>query len=297
MNTDLKTLSTEAINPNSPQLDQLSARDIVALMNREDAGVAAAVERELDSIAQAVDLLKETFTQGGRLISLGAGTSGRLGVLDASECPPTFSTDRFIALIAGGDDALRFALEGAEDDTHQVVEDLKQLQLQAHDCVLGIAASGRTPYVIAGLAYARQIGAKTLSLACNKAALISNYADVAMEVEVGPELLSGSTRLKAGTATKMVLNMLSTASMVLMGKVYDNLMVDVRATNDKLKERALNILVHLTQMDEAAARTLLKSQNYQLKRCVVMHTLGIDAASAQARLDAVQGHLRDALKK
>ena len=296
MNTQTEHLNTEQRHPQTSQLDELDALALVHVMNAADATIHQAVAQRAEQIAQAIELIYHTHQQGGRLISFGAGTSGRLGVLDASECPPTFSTtDEFIALMAGGDEALRSAVEGAEDDRLAIVEQLKALNFSSKDCALGIAASGRTPYVAAGLAYARSVGAKSIALACNKQALISRGVDVAIEVDVGPEILTGSTRLKAGTATKMVLNMLSTGSMVLAGKVYENLMVDVQASNEKLKDRCVRIVVQATGCLEAQAHALLSQNAYHVKRVIVMIKLGLNASQAQDRLDQARGHLKKAL--
>jgi len=298
MKTHTDHLQTETRNPNTMHLDRLDAYQLVELMNQEDASIHIAVQAELVSIAQAVKLVHQTIEQGGRLISFGAGTSGRLAILDASECPPTFSTtNEFIALIAGGDKALVEPIEGAEDQKDEIIEALKALKLNAKDCALGVAASGRTPYVIAGLTYATQVKAKTIALSCNKSAQISKLADVAIEVDVGPEVLTGSTRLKAGTATKMVLNMVSTASMVLAGKVYENLMVDVKASNDKLKDRALRIVMQACAVDQATAQQALLECHYRVKQAIVMIKRSCSAEQANAILLKTKGHIRSALEE
>jgi N-acetylmuramic acid 6-phosphate etherase len=298
MKTHTDHLQTETRNPNTMHLDRLDAYQLVELMNQEDASIHIAVQAELVSIAQAVKLVHQTIEQGGRLISFGAGTSGRLAILDASECPPTFSTtNEFIALIAGGDKALVEPIEGAEDKEDEIIEALKALKLNAKDCALGVAASGRTPYVVAGLTYATQVGAKTIALSCNKSAQISKLADVAIEVDVGPEVLTGSTRLKAGTATKMVLNMVSTASMVLAGKVYENLMVDVKASNDKLKDRALRIVMQACAVDQATAQQALLECHYRVKQAIVMIKRSCSAEQANAILLKTKGHIRSALEE
>ncbi len=237
----LKQLTSEQRNSASLNLDQLSALEIVQLMNQEDQKVALAVNDQLAQIAQAVEVIVSAFQQGGRLIYQGAGTSGRLGVLDASECPPTFGVPfgQVIGLIAGGDRAIRKAVENAEDNREAGKVDLMQIQLSDKDVVVGLAVSGRTPYVLGGLAYAKSLGAKTIAISCNAHSEMAEIADIAITPIVGAEVLTGSSRLKAGTAQKMVLNMLSTASMVLMGKCYQNLMVDVQATNEKLRHRAV----------------------------------------------------------
>lgn len=298
MKTQTDHLQTETRNPNTMHLDRLDAFQLVELMNQEDAKIHEAVHAELSSIAKAVELIHQTIEQGGRLISFGAGTSGRLAILDASECPPTFSTtDEFIALIAGGSKALVEPIEGAEDKEDEIIEALKSLKFNEKDCALGVAASGRTPYVIAGLKYAKQLSAKTITLACNKSAQMSTYADVPIEIDVGPEILTGSTRLKAGTATKMVLNMLSTASMVLSGKVYENLMVDVRPTNDKLKDRALRIVMQACLVDQATAQNALIQTEYKVKLAILMLKRSCSVQDAQVILQKAKGHIRVALNE
>ena len=241
---DINKMTTEQRNEKTMHLDELSTEDFVALMNQEDQTVAQAIAKENTSIARVIDTVIEGFKQGGRLIYMGAGTSGRLGVLDAAECVPTFSVTRddVIGLIAGGAKAMTEAVEGAEDSKTLGKQDLKHLKLNETDTVIGLAASGRTPYVIGGLEYANTIGANTAAIACNKNTAIGAVADIAIEIEVGPEILTGSTRLKSGTAQKLVLNMISTGAMVGIGKVYENLMVDVQPTNEKLRRRALNII-------------------------------------------------------
>jgi N-acetylmuramic acid 6-phosphate etherase len=245
---DLARLVTEGRNPDSADIDRLSARQIVELMNREDARVAEAVGREAEPIARAVELIAERLRAGGRLVYIGAGTSGRLGVLDASECPPTFNSPpgQVIGLIAGGSAALTRAVEGAEDREEDGAADLRLARLSAADVLVGIATSGRTPYVIGGLKHARSIGAATIGLSCNPQSALHEHADIAITPVVGPEVVSGSTRLKAGTATKMVLNMLSTGTMVRLGKTYGNLMVDLQARNAKLVERSARIVSLVT---------------------------------------------------
>lgn len=233
----LDKLTTETRNEASMTLDQMSVQEAIALMNQEDRRVPEAIEQVLPQIEAAIKLIVKSFNQDGRLIYMGAGTSGRLGVLDAAECVPTFSTppEMVVGLIAGGEKAMLSAVEGAEDSAEFGRDDLKELKLTDKDTVVGIAASGRTPYVKGGLAYAQEVGASTVSVACNKGAEISEYSQVAIEVDAGAEVLTGSTRLKAGTAQKLILNMLSTVSMVQIGKVYKNLMVDVQPTNEKLR--------------------------------------------------------------
>jgi len=299
-NTDinLKTMSTENRNPNTMDLDVMSSLDIVKAMNNEDKKVPLAVEQELDNIAKIVDLCIDSLNQGGRIYYIGAGTSGRLGVLDASECPPTFgvSADLFNGLIAGGEKAFLKAVEGAEDSLVLAEEDLKGHNLSSKDMVIGIAASGRTPYVIGGLQYARSIGARTGSVSCNKNSKISGHADVAVEVICGPEVLTGSTRLKAGTAQKLILNMISTATMVRMGKSYQNLMVDVEQTNEKLHVRAVHIIAEATGVSEDLAEKTLAEAGNSAKLAIVMILASCSKEEALERLNKAQGHVRDAIK-
>ena len=244
----LETMLSEQRNPNTLHIDALSSLEIVTLLNHEDKQVAFAVEKNLPRIAQAVEHIVAAFQSGGRLVYMGAGTSGRLGVLDASECPPTFGvpSSMVVGLIAGGEAALRNAVEGAEDNREAGEQDLRHIHFSRKDVLVGIAASGRTPYVIGGLQYAKQLGATTISLVSNPNASMSDIADIAITTAVGPEALTGSSRLKSGTAQKMVLNMLTTAAMIRLGKCYQNLMVDVQATNQKLKARAILIVMQAT---------------------------------------------------
>lgn len=292
-----ENLTTEAANPDSTDLDRLSSIELVRLINAEDATIAAAVAAQTEAIAGAVDLITARLANGGRLIYAGAGTSGRLGVLDASECPPTFNAhpEQVVGLIAGGDRALRHAIEGAEDSKDFAVEELRRLGLSARDVVVGIAASGTTPYVIAALDEARSAGAATIGLTCNRDAPIVAHADISIAVVTGPEVLAGSTRMKAGTATKMVLNILTTASMVRLGKTYGNLMVDMRASNEKLIGRSLRILQALTGLDLAEARTVLDASDGELKTAIAAQRLGITAGQARQKLQAAGGRLRAAL--
>jgi len=291
-------LSTESANPASVDLDVLSTLELVGLINREDATVAAAVASQAPAIAEAIDRVSERLARGGRLFYIGAGTSGRLGVLDASECPPTFNADpeQVQGLIAGGDSALRLSVEGAEDSAEAGASDLARAGVTGDDAVLGIAASGSTPYVRGALEYAQSVGALCLALSCNDNAPIAECAEVMIAPVVGPEVLAGSTRMKAGTATKMVLNTLSTGIMVRLGKTYGNLMVDVRASNRKLENRSLRMLTHLTGLSEPAARERLASAGGELKTAVVAERLGIDVEAARTKLEAVGGRLRAALE-
>jgi N-acetylmuramic acid 6-phosphate etherase len=293
----LNQLTTEQRNPASENIDRLSALEIVHLMNREDALVAAAVGRVAETIAQAVEGIAARMRAGGRLIYIGAGTSGRLGVLDATECPPTFSTPPglVIGLIAGGPTALTRAVEGAEDHPEFAERDLAEVHLSAADAVVGIASSGRTPYVIGGLKFARRIGALAIGLSCNDASALAAECEVCIVPVVGPEVISGSTRLKAGTATKMVLNMLTTGTMVLLGKTYGNLMVDLRATNTKLVHRTRRIVSMLTGITEEQAEAVLADCDGELKTAVVVQSRQVPPVEARAILEDCGGHLRKAM--
>jgi N-acetylmuramic acid 6-phosphate etherase len=291
-------LTTEQNNPESVAIDQMDPIQIAMLMNREDLKVVAAVERVLPDIARAIETVTERVQAGGRLIYIGAGTSGRLGVLDASECPPTFNTPPalVVGLIAGGHRALTNAIEGAEDNRHAGEEDLRGVELNAQDVVCGIATSGRTPYVLGGLAYAQSLGAATLGVTCNEVSELTEVSDVLIAPVVGPEILSGSTRLKAGTATKMVLNMISTGTMIRIGKTYGNWMVDLRATNVKLKDRSIRIVSGITGLDRQRAESLLARCDGEVKTAIVSQALGIDRTEAQQRLKAAGGRLRAAIQ-
>ena len=294
----LSTLITEQRNPNSMHVDSLSALEIVQLMNEEDKQVPLAIEKCLPQIAQAVECIVAAFQQGGRLVYIGAGTSGRLGVLDASECPPTFgvSPEMVKGIIAGGEHALRHPIEGAEDSKAQAVIDLQTIQFSSKDVLVGIAASGRTPYVIGALEYAKSLGSVTVSIASNPNSAMANIVDIAIDTVVGPEVLTGSSRLKSGTAQKLVLNMLTTASMILMGKCYQNLMVDVQASNEKLKARAIRIVMQATDCDKALAEETLKQADQNAKLAIMMILSGLDRAQAEALLEKHHGKLQLALK-
>ena len=294
----LSTLITEQRNPNSMNVDSLSALEIVQLMNEEDKQVPLAIEKCLPQIAQAVECIVAAFQQGGRLVYIGAGTSGRLGVLDASECPPTFgvSPEMVKGIIAGGERALRHPIEGAEDSKSQAVVDLQTIQFSSKDVLVGIAASGRTPYVIGALEYAKSLGSVTVSIASNPNSAMANIVDIAIDTVVGPEVLTGSSRLKSGTAQKLVLNMLTTASMILMGKCYQNLMVDVQASNEKLKARAIRIVMQATDCDKALAEETLKQADQNAKLAIMMILSGLDRAQAEALLEKHHGKLQLALK-
>lgn len=294
----LSTLITEQRNPNSMHVDSLSALEIVQLMNKEDKQVPLAIEKCLPQIAQAVACIVAAFQQGGRLVYIGAGTSGRLGVLDASECPPTFgvSPEMVKGIIAGGERALRHPIEGAEDSKTHAVVDLQTIQFSSKDVLVGIAASGRTPYVIGALEYAKSLGSVTVSIASNPNSAMANIVDIAIDTIVGPEVLTGSSRLKSGTAQKLVLNMLTTASMILMGKCYQNLMVDVQASNEKLKARAIRIVMQATDCDKALAEETLKQADQNAKLAIMMILSGLDRAQAEALLEKHHGKLQLALK-
>ena len=294
----LSTLITEQRNPNSMHVDSLSALEIVQLMNKEDKQVPLAIEKCLPQIAQAVECIVAAFQQGGRLVYIGAGTSGRLGVLDASECPPTFgvSPEMVKGIIAGGERALRHPIEGAEDSKTQAVVDLQTIQLSSKDVLVGIAASGRTPYVIGALGYAKSLGSVTVSIASNPNSAMANIVDIAIDTVVGPEVLTGSSRLKSGTAQKLVLNMLTTASMILMGKCYQNLMVDVQASNEKLKARAIRIVMQATDCDKSLAEETLKQADQNAKLAIMMILSGLDRVQAEALLEKHHGKLQLALK-
>lgn len=294
----LSTLITEQRNPNSMNVDSLSALEIVQLMNKEDKQVPLAIEKCLPQIAQAVECIVAAFQQGGRLVYIGAGTSGRLGVLDASECPPTFgvSPEMVKGIIAGGERALRHPIEGAEDSKAQAVFDLQTIHFSSKDVLVGIAASGRTPYVIGSLEYAKSLGSVTVSIASNPNSAMANIVDIAIDTVVGPEVLTGSSRLKSGTAQKLVLNMLTTASMILMGKCYQNLMVDVQASNEKLKARAIRIVMQATDCDKALAEETLKQADQNAKLAIMMILSGLDRAQAEALLEKHHGKLQLALK-
>lgn len=293
---DLDKLTTERRNNDTFDLDQMTVAEALGKMNREDHKVAEAVKKQLPAIQPVIEAAVAAFEKGGRLIYIGAGTSGRLGVLDAAECVPTFGVDPglVIGLIAGGQEAMTVAVEGAEDDPDLGKTDLQKLALTAKDLVIGIAASGRTPYVIGGLDYAAQIGATTASIACNPEAEISQHATFPVEVDCGPEFLTGSTRLKAGSAQKMILNMISTIAMIGIGKVYNNLMVDVRPTNEKLIERSKRIIMEATDADYDTAAIYFEAADKNVKLAIVMLLTGAPKAEAKRRLQAAKGFVRKA---
>ncbi|MCP1629119.1 N-acetylmuramic acid 6-phosphate etherase [Citrobacter amalonaticus] len=294
---NLGALVSETRNPQTMDLDALSTLDLVHRFNQQDTLVAEAVKATLPDVASAVDAAAEALKSGGRIIYMGAGTSGRLGVLDASECPPTFGVPHglVVGLIAGGPGALLKAVEGAEDNAQLGEDDLIALNLAPQDLVVGLAASGRTPYVIGGLKYARKTGCTTVAVSCNPDSPIAQEADIAISPVVGPEALTGSTRLKSGTAQKLVLNMISTGAMVKFGKVYQNLMVDMKATNIKLMDRACRMVVEATGIARAEAETLLRQTDFDVKPAILMALSGLNADAAREKLAAHQGFLRAAL--
>lgn len=297
MGLNLHGMTTETRNPRTMRLDEMTALEIVTVMNEEDARVPLAIAKRLPEIARAVDCAVAAFEKGGRLIYMGAGTSGRLGVLDAAECPPTFgvSPDLVVGLIAGGEGAFIKAVEGAEDSRELGWADLEALHLTANDFVIGIAASGRTPYVLGGLDYAKAVGCRTAAIACNTGSAVGKAAEIAIEVECGPEVLTGSTRLKSGTAQKLILNMISTASMVRTGKAYQNLMVDVMQTNEKLHTRAENIVIDATGVERAEARRAIDQAGGSVKCAITMLLAGCGAEEARSRLEKAGGHVRAAI--
>lgn len=298
MKLDLSQMITEGRNPASQNIDELSTEAMLRVINDEDKKVALAVEAILPQIAAAVDAICAAFRAGGRLIYCGAGTSGRLGILDASECPPTFGTPReqVIGLIAGGHTAILQAVENAEDNREQGAQDLKDIHFSRHDILVGIAASGRTPYVLGALAYANELGATTVALTCNPDSAMAQVAAIALTPVVGPEIVTGSSRMKAGTAQKLVLNMLTTGAMIRSGKVYGNLMVDVEATNQKLVQRQVNIVMQATDCDDATASAALTACGGHCKTAILMVLAGLDADEAKALLSQHQGFIRQALQ-
>ncbi|WP_405480281.1 N-acetylmuramic acid 6-phosphate etherase [Streptomyces sp. NBC_00009] len=298
LRAQLATLTTEAFRPELSEIDQLSTLEIAQIMNGEDASVPTAVAEQLPQIAAAIDGTAERMARGGRLVYAGAGTAGRLGVLDASECPPTFNTDpsEVVGLIAGGPSAMVKAVEGAEDSKELAAQDLDALGLTADDVVVGISASGRTPYAIGAVEHARGRGALTIGLSCNADSALAAAADHGIEVVVGPELLTGSTRLKAGTAQKLVLNMLSTITMIRLGKTYGNLMVDVRASNEKLRARSRRIVALATGADDADIEAALAATDGEVKNAILVILGSVDGPTAARLLTDSKGHLRAALQ-
>ncbi|WP_026679301.1 N-acetylmuramic acid 6-phosphate etherase [Fictibacillus gelatini] len=297
MEEHLSSLTTEMRNQNTTHIDTADTIDILTVMNEEDQKVALAVKKVLPKVKVAVEYAFESLKKGGRLIYIGAGTSGRLGVLDAVECPPTFSTspETVLGIMAGGEKAFVKAVEGAEDNAELGKTDLEAVHLTSNDTVIGIAASGRTPYVVGALQYARSIGAKAVALSCNENARISQVADHAIEVIVGPEVLTGSTRMKAATAHKMILNMISTTTMIRLGKAYENLMVDVHVSNHKLKERAINIIKTVTGTSYDVAKETLEKANHEVKTAIVMIKTEKTYDEAKALLAEAGGYVSKAI--
>ncbi|WP_225834020.1 N-acetylmuramic acid 6-phosphate etherase [Streptomyces sp. NK08204] len=297
LRAELASLTTEAFRPELAEIDRLPTLDIARLMNAEDTSVPAAVAARLPQIAAAIDAVAARMAHGGRLVYAGAGTAGRLGVLDASECPPTFNTrpTQVIGLIAGGPDAVVSSVEGAEDSPELAREDLDGLELTADDTVVGVSASGRTPYAIGAVRHARAVGALTIGLACNEGSALASAAEHGIEVVVGPELLTGSTRLKAGTAQKLVLNMLSTITMIRLGKTYGNLMVDVRASNAKLRARSRRIVALATGAGDDEIERALTESGGEVKNAILTILADVDGPTAARLLEESDGHLRAAL--
>ena len=298
MSLNLTSMSTEMRNPNTMNLDTMSPLELITVMNREDARVPAAITPALPDIARCVAWATQSIESGGRMIYMGAGTSGRLGVLDAVECPPTFGVAPgvVVGLIAGGEKAIVKAVEGAEDSPELGRQDLIGIDLQARDIVIGIAASGRTPYVLGGLAYAREMGCRTVGISCNPGSAVGAAAELAIEVVPGPECLTGSTRLKAGTCQKLILNMISTATMVSCGKAYENLMVDVMQTNEKLVVRARNIVMEATGCSREIAAEKIALADGSAKTAITMILADCGAEEARKRLARVKGHVREAIR-
>lgn len=296
---DLSRISTERRNPRTEDIDRLPTLKMLHVINEEDALVAPAVAEQLPQISKAVDGIVDRIKAGGRLIYIGAGTSGRLGVLDASECPPTFNAppELVVGLIAGGDHALRNAVEHVEDSPDAGAEALKEVDVSPNDTVVGIAASGRTPFVLGAIDYAKSIGALTVGV-CNSAnAALSDAVDIPIAVIVGPEVITGSTRMKSGTAQKLVLNMLSTGAMIKLGKTYGNLMVDVQPTNEKLKVRAVRIVAEATGLEDTAARQALNAANGDVKVAIVSTLTGLDPAAAKNRIEEADGRIRTVIER
>lgn len=297
MKIDLTSMITESRNPASADIDSLPTLDMLRVINREDQTVALAVEKTLPQVAQVVDAVAQAFRLGGRLIYMGAGTSGRLGILDASECPPTFGTpaEQVVGLIAGGHKAILKAVENAEDNRELAVSDLKALNFSKKDVLVGIAASGRTPYVLGGMEYALSLGATVAAVSCNPDSEMSRLAGIAITPVVGPEVITGSSRMKAGTAQKLILNMITTGAMIRSGKVYGNLMADVEATNAKLVERQKRIVMAATECDRVTAEQALTACDGHCKTAIVMILAQLSAGDAKALLAQHQGFIRDAL--
>lgn len=284
----MKLGTTEQRNPDTMKIDLMTSEEIVRVINNEDKKIAGAIEKALPEIAQAVDLIVEKIRSGGRLVYVGAGTSGRLGVLDAAECIPTYSSDRVVGILAGGPDAMFVAKEGAEDSKELAVAQLQEIGFSKNDVVCGIAASGRTPFVLGAFAYAHELGTKAIAVVNNQGSAVAEAADIAIEAVVGPEVVTGSTRMKSGTADKMILNMLSTASMIRLGKVYSNLMVDLRVSNIKLVDRAERIVAMIAEVDQSEASRVLKACG-DVKTAIVMIKCGVDEDLARQLLEKNEG--------
>ncbi len=293
---NITKLNTEQRNPKTMEIDLMTTEEIITIINQEDTIVPNAIAREIPHIVKVVDEITESFKKGGRLIYVGAGTSGRLGIIDASECPPTYGTDpeMVVGIIAGGKEAMTEAVEGAEDDSEQGRQDVADIQLSDKDVLVGIAASGRTPYTIGALQYGNEVGAITVSVACTKDSEMGKISKYTIAPITGPEVVTGSTRMKAGTAQKLVLNMLTTASMIKLGKVYGNLMVDVQMTNEKLFKRAENIVKMATGASDEEARAALKEQNYHTKAAILQILTGLKGEAAAELLKKHNGYLREA---
>lgn len=296
-NSALDNLITESINNYTKDIDKVSTYEMVTMINEEDKKVAFAVEKEKENIALAIDAISDRLKKRGRLIYVGAGTSGRLGILDASECPPTFGVDSELiqGVISGGNKAILMAIEGAEDDEEQGKQDMILRNLNPNDVVCGIAASGRTPYVIGAMKYAKEIGALTIAINMNKMSEMNKYADIPISIVVGPEVIMGSTRLKSGTAQKMVLNMLSTGTMIKLGKVYGNLMVDVQPSNEKLILRAKRIVKLATNKSDEVIEKVLSDTNYNVKLSILILETGLDKETADNLLKRHDGYIAKAL--
>jgi N-acetylmuramic acid 6-phosphate etherase len=294
---NITKLNTEQQNPKTMNIDQMTTEDIITVINQEDTLVPNVIARQVPNISEVVDKIVAAFKQGGRLIYVGAGTSGRLGIIDASECPPTYGTDpgMVVGIIAGGKEAMTEAIEGVEDDKQQGQTDMDEISLTAKDVVVGIAASGRTPYTIGALEYAKSLGAVTVSVVCSKDSEMEKISDHSIAAVVGPEVITGSTRMKAGTAQKLILNMLSTASMIKMGKVYGNLMVDVQMTNEKLHSRAVNIVKMATGASDEEAKKAIEEQNYNTKAAILQIITGLKGDGARELLEKHDGYLREAI--
>lgn len=296
---NLKEMQTEKENKATENLSSMSIREAIEVMNQENYNAVKCLESQFDVIEEVISMTSDVLEQGGRIIYIGAGTSGRLGLLDAVECPPTFGVDydTVIGLIAGGDNAFVKAVEGAEDSKDFAVEDLKKIHLNEKDVVIGLAASGRTPYVIGGIEYAKEVGAKYCAVVCNKNSEIKQICPLTIEAEAGPEVLTGSTRLKSGTATKLVLNMISTISMIRIGKIYKNYMIDVKMSNQKLMTRGTNIVCTVTGCEREVAEKTLSMSDGSVRTAIVMILLGCDKETAESALEKVNGRIQDLIKE